>query len=114
MMQEMEEVTGPVKTVRDLIMLTPNYFPTLKDIANQLYMTPRTLRRKLADQGTSYQQILNETRKHLAIKFLRETTLNMSQIAERVGFSDARNFRHAFKKWTNSTPSSHRAKHTAH
>ena len=114
MMQEMEEITGPAKDVRDLILLTPNYFPTFEDIASQLYMTPRTLRRKLADQGTSYQQILNETRKHLAVKFLRETNLNMSQIAERVGFSDARNFRHAFKKWTNSTPSSHRAKHTTH
>lgn len=114
MVREMKNISGPAKEVRDLILLTPNYFPTFKDIAGQLFMTPRTLRRKLADQGTSYQQILNETRKHLAIKFLRETNLSMDQIAERVGFSDARNFRHAFKKWTDSTPSSHRARHTVH
>lgn len=114
MMREMKNMGGPAKEVRDLILLTPNYFPTFKDIAGQLFMTPRTLRRKLAGQGTSYQQILNETRKHLAIKFLRETNLSMDQIAERVGFSDARNFRHAFKKWTDSTPSSHRAKHVVH
>lgn len=114
MMREMKNISGPAKEVRDLILFTPNYFPTFKDIAAQLFMTPRTLRRKLADQGTSYQQILNETRKHLAIKFLRETNLNMDQIAERIGFSDARNFRHAFKKWTDSTPSSHRARHVTH
>lgn len=114
MVREMKNISGPAKEVRDLILLTPNYFPTFKDIAGQLFMTPRTLRRKLADQGTSYQQILNEARKHLAIKFLRETNLSMDQIAERVGFSDARNFRHAFKKWTDSTPSSHRARHVVH
>lgn len=114
MVREMKNISGPAKEVRDLILLTPSYFPTFKDIAGQLFMTPRTLRRKLADQGTSYQQILNETRKHLAIKFLRETNLSMDQIAERVGFSDARNFRQAFKKWTDSTPSSHRARHAVH
>jgi len=114
MVQDMNHTSGPSRDVRDLILSTPNYFPTLNEIASQLFVTPRTLRRRLADQGTSYQQILNETRKGLAIKFLRETTLNMDQIAERIGFSDARNFRHAFKKWTDSTPSSHRARQTTH
>lgn len=114
MVEDMEHVSGPSKDVRDLILSTPNYFPTLDEIASQLFVTARTLRRRLTDQGTSYQQILNETRKGLALKFLRETNLNMDQIAERIGFSDARNFRHAFKKWTDSTPSSHRAGHTTH
>ncbi len=111
MIRDMKSISGPAKDVRDLILLTPSFFPTFEDIASQLYITPRTLRRRLADQGTSYQQILNETRKHLAIKFLRETSLSMDQIAERIGFSDARNFRHAFKKWTDTTPSSHRVSH---
>jgi AraC-like DNA-binding protein len=111
MMQEMRTVTGPARQVRDLILYTPNYFPTFKEIAAQLYTTPRTLRRRLAEQGTSYQQILNDVRKSLSIKFLRETSLSMEEIAERVGFSDSRNFRHAFKKWTDSTPSSHRRRH---
>jgi len=114
MIQDMESISGPAKEVRDLILLTPNYFPTFKEVSNRLYITPRTLRRRLADQGTSYQQILNETRKHLAIKFLRETSMSMDQIAERVGFSDARNFRQAFKKWTDTTPSSHRVRPVVH
>ncbi len=114
MIRDMESISGPAKEVRDLILLTPGHFPSFEDIASQLYITPRTLRRRLAGQGTSYQQILNETRKHLAVKFLRETNLSMDQIAERVGFSDARNFRHAFKKWTDSTPSSHRSRHAIH
>ena len=52
---------------------------------------------RIHGQGTSYQQILNDVRKNLAVKFLRETQLSMDEIAERVGFSDSRNFRQAFK-----------------
>jgi len=110
-LKDMKMATGPAHEVRDLILRTPNDFPSLSDVANQLYTTPRTLRRKLAEQGTSYQQILNDVRKSLAIKFLRETQLSMDEIAERVGFSDSRNFRQAFKKWTDTTPSSHRVHH---
>ena len=108
MLKEMAVASGPARDVRDVILRTPGDFPSLTDVASQLYTTPRTLRRKLAEQGTSYQQILNDVRKRLAIKFLRETQLSMDEIAERVGFSDSRNFRQAFKKWTDSTPSSHR------
>ena len=111
MLQEMKMASGPAREVRDLILRSPSDFPSLSEVANHLYTTPRTLRRKLADQGTSYQQIFNDVRKSLAIKFLRETQLSMDEIAERVGFSDSRNFRQAFKKWTDSTPSSHRAHH---
>jgi len=111
MLKEMEMTTGPAREVRDLLLSLPGDFPSLPEVARQLYTTPRTLRRKLAEQGTSYQQILNDVRKSLALKFLRETRLSMDEIAERVGFSDSRNFRHAFKKWTDSTPSSHRAQH---
>lgn len=111
MLKEMKMATGPARRVRDVILQTPSDFPSLSEVANKLYTTPRTLRRKLADQGTSYQQILNDVRKSLAIGFLRETRLSMDEIAERVGFSDSRNFRQAFKKWTDTTPSSHRAHH---
>jgi AraC-like DNA-binding protein len=108
-LKEMKVAGGPAREVRDLILRNPGDFPSLPAVADQLYTTPRTLRRKLAEQGTSYQQILNDVRKSLAIKFLRETRLSMDEIAERVGFSDSRNFRQAFKKWTDTTPSSHRA-----
>jgi AraC-like DNA-binding protein len=108
LLNEMKTATGPVREVRDLILRNPSDFPSLSEVAGRLYTTPRTLRRKLADQGTSYQQILNDVRKSLAVKFLRETQLSMDEIAERVGFSDSRNFRQAFKRWTDTTPSSHR------
>lgn len=111
MLKEMKTATGPAREVRDLILRSPSDFPSLSEIADRLYTTPRTLRRRLAEQGTSYQQILNDVRKSLAVKFLRETQLSMDEIAERVGFSDSRNFRQAFKKWTDTTPSSHRAHH---
>ena len=109
MLEDMRMAAGPAREVRDLILRRPSDFPSLSEVASHLYMTPRTLRRRLAEQGTSYQQILNDVRKSLAVKFLRETRLTMDEIAERVGFSDSRNFRQAFKKWTDTTPSSLRA-----
>lgn len=110
MVDQMQYAAGPAKQVRDLIMASPNAYPSLEEIAGEMFTTPRTLRRRLAGQGTSYQRILNEVRKNLAMRFLRETDLSMEEIAERVGFSDSRNFRQAFKRWTDTTPSSHRAR----
>jgi AraC-like DNA-binding protein len=77
-------------------------------VAAQLYMSARTLRRKLTQQGTSYQQILIDVRRHLAIEFLSRTNFSAEQIAERLGFADAANFRHAFKRWTGKTTRDYR------
>ena len=71
-------------------------------------MSSRTLRRKLALQDKTYQQILTEVRKQLAIQFLRNSTFSAEEIADRLGFTDAANFRHAFKKWTGKSTSEYR------
>jgi AraC-like DNA-binding protein len=91
-------------TVRCILLETPGRFPDINSVARTLNMTPRTLRRKLQALGTSYQEISTELRKSLAIEYLQNTGFSTEDIAERVGFSDAANFRNAFKKWTGKTP----------
>ena len=91
-------------TVRYILLETPGRFPDINSVAGTLNMTPRTLRRKLQSLGSSYQKIFTDVRRRLAIEYLRNTGFSTEDIAERVGFSDAANFRHAFKKWTGKTP----------
>jgi AraC-like DNA-binding protein len=76
------------------------------ELAGYLCMTPRTLRRKLAEQGTSFRFIVKELRCEAAKKLLHQTQLTIEDIAHSIGFNDASNFSSAFKKWTGKTPAS--------
>lgn len=77
-----------------------------EELSNHLYMTPRTLRRKLSEQGTSFRDIVKELRCEAAKKLIVETKLTIEDIATSIGFNDVSNFRAAFKKWTGHTPAS--------
>lgn len=85
------------------------HLPTSEQTAREFAMTSRTLRRKLTAYGTSFQQVTDQVRKEQALVLLMDTELSVDVIAERTGFSDAANFRRAFKRWTNQTPSGFRA-----
>jgi AraC-like DNA-binding protein len=63
------------------------------------------LRRQLQQQGLSFRGLLDELRTQIALKYLRTTKLANEEIALTLGFSDAANFRRAFHRWTNKTPS---------
>ena len=79
--------------------------PTFSDIARKLCLSERTLRRRLADNGVSYQVLLDNVRKNRALEMLANPRLSIEQVAFEVGFCDSHNFRRAFKRWTGSTPS---------
>lgn len=72
--------------------------------AKHLHMTARTLRRKLRMENTSFRNLIDELRMQVAIKYLRDTDLTIEDIAHALCFSDAGNFRHAFRRWTKGTP----------
>ncbi|NNC99903.1 MAG: helix-turn-helix domain-containing protein [Gammaproteobacteria bacterium] len=82
--------------------------PTLVVLADELCMSPRTLIRKLARQGSSYKQALEKTRLEQAEQLLRQTHLTAAEIAEMLGYREPANFGRAFKRWTGLTPSSWR------
>lgn len=79
--------------------------PAFSEIANKLCLSERTLRRRLADNGVSYQALLDMVRKNRALEMLANPKLSIEQVAFEVGFCDSHNFRRAFKRWTGSTPS---------
>lgn len=72
-------------------------------VARALAMAERTLKRKLAEQGTSYSELLDRRRHMRALELLR-TSASIEQVAERLGYSDAANFTRAFRRWTGKSP----------
>jgi AraC-like DNA-binding protein len=82
--------------------------PELDDIARQLNLPAWTLRRKLAEEGTGFRQLLADTRRDLAVAYIRDTELSFGEIAYLLGFSSAEAFQRAFKRWCNSTPGEYR------
>lgn len=96
---------GVADEVRQLIVGRPGYFPPIDAVAEQLGCAVRTLRQRLADEGSGYQKILDEVRLTLAREYLEQTRLPLAEIAQLLGFSDPGNFSHAFKKWTGRAPS---------
>lgn len=84
-----------------------NEFPTLEQICRQLYLTPRTLHRRLQDEGTSYRAIVEDVKHQLAIGYLREGQNGLQEIAYLLGYSDVANFRRAFKRWEGVPPTTY-------
>lgn len=95
-------------SIRAALVNRPGRFAKIDDIAAHLGMSLRTLNRRLASEGLTYQSIIDDVRKTLAVEYLERTTLSVEHICERVGFSDPSNFRKAFKKWTGRSPSDFR------
>jgi AraC-like DNA-binding protein len=109
MVDRITSSAGIAGRLRQLFVQSAGRFPAIDLACEQLGISARTLRRKLTSEGTSYQSLLDETRLGLAKKYLRETELTMDEIASRLDYSDASNFRHAFRRWTDMTPMEYRA-----
>ena len=73
-------------------------------------MSGRTLQRRLASEGVSYQQLLDETRKEAAVRYISEPTLAICEVAYLVGYSEPAPFHRAFKRWYGMTPEAFRQK----
>ncbi len=100
-----------VRHIKELILKATGRPPALPELAQELCVSQRTLRRRLVVLNTSYNRILEEVRKELAVRYLTTTQYTTEDIAQLIGYSEAANFRHAFKRWTGAAPSSFRASH---
>lgn len=101
----MPGVTGKV---RQTLIMNPGRFFTVEEMAERLAMSVRTLRRRLEAEGTTYQATVAEVKSELAMRYLTQTTMSVEEIAERLGYSEGGNFRHAFKRWTGKGPGAFR------
>ncbi|QXH49803.1 AraC family transcriptional regulator [Pseudomonas fakonensis] len=93
----------------DLLALDPARWPDADQLARQLCLSPSTLRRRLADEGQSYQGLKDSVRRELAIAWLSATEPGLGEIAERLGFADSSSFYKAFRKWFGCNPGHYRA-----
>lgn len=106
--RELEQLTR-TRSLRERIIqllgpLLHGREPDLQEVATRLQMPTWTLRRKLAEEGTQFRAILNETRHDLAVAYIRDTELAFGEIAYLLGFASAEAFQRAFKRWNQQTP----------
>ncbi|WP_435592598.1 AraC family transcriptional regulator [Nocardia sp. bgisy118] len=101
-MQQRRKRQGLAAQVREAL-LTLGVASGLDEVAAELRMSTRTLRRRLTDEGTSYRELVAETRQMLAEELL-SIGATVEDVAGRLGYSDASSFTHAFTRWTGVTP----------
>ena len=91
--------------VRELLLGREGAYPTLAQSASYFSMSSRTLIRKLKDEGSAFQQLLDAARKERASWYLSHTRLGVEEIAARLGYQDTSNFSRTFRRWFGVTPS---------
>jgi AraC-like DNA-binding protein len=106
--KELEEENGEenfVERVRNAVQqkLTGRR-PTIEDIADTLHISSRTLQRRLQDEGSSYQRVLEEARHQLARHYLNNSVLELNEAAYLLGYEDGNSFVRAFRSWEGVPP----------
>jgi AraC-like DNA-binding protein len=104
-----EETTA---VVRQLLMESAGEFFNISQVAERLFVSERTLRRRLKSESTSFKAVLEEVRNLLAQKYLSQTDLSVGDIAHMLDYAETVNFRRAFRRWNNEIPSHYRERHT--
>ncbi|ANF26891.1 AraC family transcriptional regulator [Stutzerimonas stutzeri] len=89
--------------------LLPQGEPRRETVAQSLHLSERSLQRRLDEEGTSFQQLLDDTRRTLAEQYLARADLALLEVAYLLGFADPSNFFRAFKRWFAMTPGEYRA-----
>ncbi len=94
--------------IHQLLCKMPGYYPDFEHVANLRNSTTRTLHRKLAGEGTSFQLLLENIQRRDAMHYVSSTGLTMTQISHLLGYTDSSNFSRAFRRWTGMSPSEFR------
>ncbi|MFI5510717.1 helix-turn-helix domain-containing protein [Mycobacterium sp. NPDC051804] len=96
-------------TVRSRFAQSPESMPTIEELAAELHMSTRTLRRQLDHEHTSYRELRNDVAHTLAVELLSVVGLSVNEVARRLGYSDTTAFSHAFRRWTGKPASDFRS-----
>lgn len=112
LMRSLPDETELERSIRTACFNSCGDFPALDDMARTLGLSARTLQRRLTAQGRHYQELVDEVRTALASEYLTRTTMSVEEVGQRVGFSEASNFRKAFRKWTGQAPAAFRSRNS--
>jgi AraC-like DNA-binding protein len=96
--------------VRAAVVNRGGAYPDLEAVARTLFVSSRTLKRKLQEHRVSFRELLDEVRHRDSVRLLQDATLSIEDVAVRVGYTDPANFTRAFRKWTGAPPNVYRAK----
>ena len=107
-MRLLTEDAGFACRVRRVIETSHPFPPKLARVATTLFVSERTLKRRLQAEEASFQHLVDQVRLERAGELLQQTAMNLSQIADALGYADAANFTRAFKRWTGQSPSQYR------
>ena len=95
--------------VRQIILKNFQFsFPPLEEVAARMYMTPRTLQRKLQEENSNFRALSDAIKQEFACHLLSTEELSISDIAYKLGYADASTFQRAFRQWTGKTPGAYR------
>jgi len=101
---------GTSEMVRQYLSATPGPAPfSLEDMARLMNTSPRTLKRRLHEEGTTFRALLAQARGAMAETLLGDARLSLAEVAERLGFSDLSSFSQAFKRWYGVPPGAYRS-----
>jgi AraC-like DNA-binding protein len=78
--------------------------PTIEDIADALHVSARTMQRRLQEEGSSFQRVLEEARHQLARHYLNNSVLELNEAAYLLGYNDSNSFVRAFRSWEGIPP----------
>lgn len=91
-----------------IIQHLPDGAPNQETIANALHVSLRSLQRKLKEEDVTFKGLMEETRRELALQYIRESYRSIGEITYMLGFSEPSNFTRAFKRWTGMSPAEYR------
>jgi len=95
--------------VRRLLLSSPTGTLTATDIAQAMYVTKRTLQRRLEQEGTNYRAITEQMNSELAARHLRDTSMTIEALSALLGYCDTAAFRKAFHRWYGQSPRDYRS-----
>lgn len=110
MLAEIERQThSTARSVEKVLLSNPPGTQNIGDVASALFVSNRTLIRRLEAEGATFRDLKESQLSALAVKYLVETKLSISSVAALLNYHDTANFRRAFKRWFNQTPSEYRS-----
>ena len=101
---QQRQITGIAGQVRQQILGPLGLVATLDEVASTLAMSPRSLRRKLEQEGTSFRVLLEEERCQTAIQILSGSDMKLDELAIHLGYTDTASFTRAFRRWKSMSP----------
>ncbi len=106
---ERRQLGGVAGQVRQQLLGSLGLIASFEDMAKALNMAPRSLRRRLEDEGCSYRSLVENERKQLAEQLLTSTDMKLDELALQLGYTDTASFTRAFRRWFDCSPGSFRS-----